>query len=254
MENVQAAIEARGVSLRTRAGQIAIRDISLTVAPGELVAVTSGARPGRTALLDALAGWRRPASGTVAHGLGADGPRAAGSGYVAADDLTYPVLPLARALRYSARLRTVRDPDRAVAEALAEAGLAARGGVAFGRLDPGERRRAAVAAALLSRPSLLFLDEPAAGLDPAQAAELLRLLRRLAGRGLTVVLTTGSPLDVAHCDKVAVLATGGDLAFFGVPEAAQAYFSYLKDLQCKHMHTLQISTVLVYTLPRNHCV
>jgi ABC-type multidrug transport system ATPase subunit len=224
MENVQAAIEARAVGLRTSSGQTAIRDISLTVAPGELVAITSGAGPGRTALLGALSGRLEPTSGTVARGPREQGQPASGSGYVTDDDLTYRVLPLARALRYSAGLRAVRDPDRAVAGALAEAGLASRAGVAFGRLDPGERRRAAVAAALLSRPSLLFLDEPTAGLGPAPAAELLRLLRRVAGSGVTVVLTTGSPLDVARCDKVAVLATGGDLAFFGLPEEAQGYF------------------------------
>jgi hypothetical protein len=61
-------------------------------------------------------------------------------------------------------------------------------------------------------------------LDPAQGAEVLRLLRRLADGGITVVLATSSPLDAARCDKVVVLGTGGHLAFFGTPAAALGYF------------------------------
>ncbi len=53
---------------------------------------------------------------------------------------------------------------------------------------------------------------------------MVRLLRRLSRGGMTVLLTTSSPLDAARCDKVAVLATGGHLAFFGTPAAARGYF------------------------------
>ncbi len=217
---VQAAIEARAVGFRTRAGQVLVRDISLSVGRGQLVAVTGG--PGRAALLDVLSGLRRPTAGVVtreASGTAGTWPRA---GYVPADDALPPVLPLATALRYSAAVRGVRPA--AVARVLSLAGLAARAAAPAGALDAGERRRAAVAAELLGRPEQLFLDEPTAGLDPAQAGQVLDLLRRLADDGVTVLLTTSSPLDVARCDKVAVLAAGGDLVFFGTPEAARGYF------------------------------
>ena len=59
-------------------------------------------------------------------------------------------------------------------------GLAAVAAVPVGALNQGERKRAAIAAALLAGPAQLFLDEPTAGLDPAQATEVLRLLRRLS--------------------------------------------------------------------------
>jgi energy-coupling factor transporter ATP-binding protein EcfA2 len=111
-----------------------------------------------------------------------------------------------------------------VAEALDLAGLAALGLVPVGALTPDERKRAVIAAELLSRPAQLFLEEPTAALDPAQGAEVLRLLRRLADGGITVVLTTSSPLDAARCDKVVVLAAGGHLAFYGTPAAALGYF------------------------------
>jgi ABC-type multidrug transport system ATPase subunit len=215
---VQAAIEARAVSYRTRAGEVAVRDISMTVGHGELVAIIGGSASGKATLLDALSGLRLPTSGTVIR-------RPAGQlGYVPGGDSLHLVLPLATALRYTAELRSVRACDAAVAEALGRVGLAAAAARPVGTLNPGERKRAVIAAELLSRPTQLFLDEPTAGLDPAQAAEVLRLLRRLCEAGLTVVLTTRSALDAVGCDKVAVLADGGHLAFFGTPAAARAYF------------------------------
>jgi ABC-type multidrug transport system ATPase subunit len=240
---VQAAIEARAVSHRTRAGEVAVRDISLTVGHGELVAIIGGRGSGKTTLLNAMSGLRPPTSGTIVRLSGRP------AGYVPDGDSLHAVLPLARALRYTARLRSVRavasleapegsvptDTARgagppedgrpaAVAEALGRAGLTALELMPVGALSPDERKRAAVAAELLSRPAQLFLEEPTAVLDPAQGAEVLRLLRRLADGGITVVLTTSSPLDAARCDKVVVLAVGGHLAFYGTPAAALGYF------------------------------
>jgi ABC-type multidrug transport system ATPase subunit len=227
---VQAAIEARAVSHRTRAGEVAVRDISLTVGHGELVAIIGGRGSGKTTLLDAMSGLRPPTSGTV------DRPVGRAAGYVPDVDTLPAVLPLARALRYTAELRSVRVAavtagagtgggyQAAVTEALDLAGLAAAARMPAGALTAEERKRASVAAELLSRPAQLFLEEPTAALDPAQGAEVLRLLRRLADGGSTVVLTTSSPLDAARCDKVVVLATGGHLVFFGTPAAALGYF------------------------------
>ena len=221
---MQAAIEVRAVSHGTRAGETAVRDISLTIGQGELTAITGGSGSGKTTLLDAMSGLRRPVSGTVVrHPAGGPGP-AGPVGYVPADDCLHPVLPLGRALRYTAALRAVPGGGQAALEALGVAGLTARAAVPCGALGPGERKRAAIAAELMSRPAQLFLEEPTAGLDPAQAAEVLRLLRRLADDGITVVLTTASPLDAARCDKVAVMAAGGHLAFFGTSAAALGYF------------------------------
>jgi len=215
---VQASIEARAVSHRTRAGEVAVRDVSMTVGHGELVAIIGGSASGKATLLDALSGLRLPTSGTVVR-------RSAGQlGYVPVGDSLHPVLPLSRALHYTAELRSVRACDGAVEEVLGRVGLAAAAAAPVGALNPGERKRAVIAAELLSRPTQLFLDEPTASLDPAQAAEVLRLLRRLSDAGMTVVLTTRSALDAAACDKVAVLADGGHLAFFGTPAAARVYF------------------------------
>jgi len=234
---VKAAIEARAVSYRSRVGEVTVHDISLTIGHGELAAIIGGRGSGKTALLDALSGLLSPSSGTVLrHSLGDDrngGGRGGGAerrqiGYIPDGDTIHPALPLGRALRYSAALRGVSsawdDGDSRIEEALRAVNLAGRAHVPVGDLNPGERKGAAIAAELLDRPSQLFLDDPTAGLDPAQATEVLRLLRRLSAGGMTVVLTTSSSRDADRCDKVAVLASGGHLAFFGTPAAASGYF------------------------------
>ena len=149
---MQAAIEARAVSHSTRTGEVAVRDISLTVGHGELVAIIGGIGSGKTTLLDALSGLRPPTSGTV------DRRHNRQIGYVPSGASNPPVLPLVRALRYTAALRGVCGDDNAVDEALGTVGLAARAAVTVGALDPGERKRAAIAAELLPRPTELFLD------------------------------------------------------------------------------------------------
>ncbi|HTZ25804.1 MAG TPA: ABC transporter permease [Streptosporangiaceae bacterium] len=214
---MRAAIEVRAIGQRTRSGAVTLRDVTLAVGHSELVGIIGGSGSGKGALLDAMSGLRPPSSGTVV--------RSAGTiGYVPKGDTIDPAVPLARALRYTARLRAVPRPRDAVADALHELGLSAMSGVPAGDLPGGERKRAAIAAELLAGPALFFLDEPTDGLDPARGRELMRTLRGLIDRRATVVLTTESPLDAERCDKVAVLATGGHLAFFGTPEAARGYF------------------------------
>ncbi|MCW2931232.1 MAG: transporter ATP-binding protein [Actinomycetia bacterium] len=215
---MRAAIELRAVSQQARPGVVTLRDVSLTVERGELIAIIGGSGSGKTTLLDTMCGLRPPVAGEVI--------RAEGTcvGYVPQDDIIHLALPLKRTLRYAATLRHVPDPDTAVEDVLRTLELAGRSVVPVGHLSGGERKRASIAAELLARPGLFFLDEPTSGLDPARGTELMRTLRRLCDSGTTVVLTTHNPLDAEVCDKVAVLASGGHLAFFGTLAAARGYF------------------------------
>lgn len=212
---VNSAIEARAVGQRARSGEATLRDVSLTVGRGELVAIIGSSGSGKTTLLDILSGLRPPSAGTVT--------RASGNiGYVPQDDIIHPALPLSRTLRYAAALREV--PLAAVDDVLRALELTDRSAVPVGDLSGGERKRASIAAELLAAPDLFFLDEPTSGLDPARGAELMRALRALTGNGTTVVLTTHNPLDASRCDKIAVLAADGRLAFSGTPAAALDHF------------------------------
>jgi ABC-type multidrug transport system ATPase subunit len=223
---VQAAIEVRAIGQQARSSdEVTLRDVSLTIGHGELIAIIGGSGSGKTTLLDAMSGLRPPSSGTVARST--VGPVRLGEyvGYIPNADTIHPALPLDRALRYIAALRGARVCDGGVADALRAVDLAGQAATPAGELDAGQRKRAAIAAELLTEPAQLFLEEPTIGLDPAQGAEVMRRLRRLCDNGTTVVLTTQNPLDAVRCDRVAVLATGGHLAFFGTPDAACDYFA-----------------------------
>lgn len=216
-------IEAIGVSRRVRSGRRTLQDVSLTIEPGELVAIVGGSGTGKTTLLDTLAGIRPAAEGTVRYN------RPLNFGYVPQDDIIHRELPLARTLGYAARLRLPKgtpadEIDAAVREVLTALDLKDRASLRVGSLSGGQRKRAGIAVELLTRPDVFFLDEPTSGLDPATAADFMRLLRRLADGGTTVVLATHNPPDVRYCDKIAFLARDGYLAYFGTPAGACAYF------------------------------
>ncbi|MDG4837781.1 ATP-binding cassette domain-containing protein [Micromonospora sp. WMMD967] len=219
-------IATNGLGQSVRGGRQILDDVSLSIAPGELVAIIGASGAGKTTLLELLGGVRRPTAGTVTY----DGTADPGViGFVPQDDIIHRELPLARTLRYAARLRlpsatgTAEVGDR-VAEVLAELRLSERAGTPVGLLSGGERKRASIAVELLTRPGVFLLDEPTSGLDPAIAVELLQVLRTLADTGTTVVLTTHQITDVDHCDRVVVLTRGGRLAFSGTPAAAREFF------------------------------
>ena len=217
-------IDLRDVSQQVRSGELILRDISLSIGRGELVAIIGGSGTGKTTLLDTMCGLRPPAAGEVRR----HGERGR-HGYVPQDDIIHLSLPLRRNLRYIAELRlpaatTPEQAEHAVTDVLDALELTDRAGLPVGSLSGGQRKRASIATELLTRPSVFFLDEPTSGLDPARGAELMRTLRQLAEQGTTVVLTTHNPLDAERCDKVAVLADHGYLAFFGSPDQARGYF------------------------------
>jgi ABC transport system ATP-binding/permease protein len=226
MVTVQAAIEVRAIGQRARSSEeVTLRDVSLTVGHGELVAIIGGSGSGKTTLLDAMSGLRPPSSGTVARSTGWSARAGRQAGYIPNADTIHPELSLDRVLQYTAALRGAGEYEGAAAEVLRAVDLAGRSAARVGKLDAGQRKRAAIAVELLAGPSQLFLEEPTIGLDPAQGTEVMRRLRQLCESGVTVVLTTQNPLDAVRCDKVAVLATGGHLAFFGTPDAACEYFA-----------------------------
>jgi ABC transport system ATP-binding/permease protein len=224
-------VDAIDVGRRVGGRQI-LHELSLSVEPGELVAIAGGSGAGKTTLLEILAGLQLPSAGELRH----DGvaPRArvsAGSaiGYVPQDDIIHLEMPLRRTLRYAALLRlpagtTAGEAERTVEEVLWDLDLADRADVPVRALSGGQRKRASIAVELLTRPRLFFLDEPTSGLDPSTAADVMRLLRRLSQRGITIVLTTHEPAGIDQCDRVVFLARDGHLAFTGSPTAARRYF------------------------------
>jgi ABC transport system ATP-binding/permease protein len=226
-----ARVDAIDVSRRVGGRQI-LHKLSLSVEPGELVAIAGGSGAGKTTLLEVLAGLQPPSGGELRHdGVARRARISAGSaiGYVPQDDIIHLEMPLRRTLRYAALLRlpagtSAVEAERIVEEILQDLDLADRAEVPVRALSGGQRKRASIAVELLTRPRLFFLDEPTSGLDPSTAADVMRLLRRLSQRGITIVLTTHEPAGIDRCDRVVFLARDGHLAFTGSPAAARSYF------------------------------
>jgi ABC-type multidrug transport system ATPase subunit len=226
-----ARIDAISVGQHAGGRQI-LHEVSLSIEPGELIALVGGSGAGKTTLLEILAGLRAPSTGQVMHdGVRVDAgatPRS-GVGYVPQDDIIHGEMPLRRTLQYAARLRlpagtSSEQADLVVDEILRELDLADRRDVAVRMLSGGQRKRASIAVELLTRPGTFFLDEPTSGLDPSTSAEVVRLLRQLTRQGVTVVLTTHEPATIDRCDQVVFLTRNGHLAFTGTPAQARRYF------------------------------
>jgi putative ABC transport system ATP-binding protein len=194
-------IELHEVTRRYDEGPPALREVSLSVAPGEAVAILGPSGSGKSTMLNLVAGLDRPSAGTVT----VDGVRvdrlgeAASARYRRAriglvfqffnllDDLTVAdnvILPaqLAGMARGTAQRRAT--------ELLDALGVGRHGSAYPGRLSGGERQRVAVARALMNRPALLLADEPTGALDTAAGEDVQRLLTDLHTDGQTIVLVT----------------------------------------------------------------
>ena len=210
---------------------------SLTVKPGELVAIIGESGAGKSTLIKLLCGVHRATSGRVLVDGEPAAMRLTDIGYVPQDEIVHPLLTVREALAYAAELRLPQDApaadrDAAVARVIEEVGLGEHADTRIGSLSGGQRKRTGVASELISQPGLLFLDEPTTGLDPGLEARMMRLFRSLADDGRPVVLVTHATRSLALCDKVVVMGAGGLLCYDGPPDGAKEFFGveYFDDL------------------------
>lgn len=219
--------------LRLSRPKALLDDISLSIPPHTFVVLVGGSGVGKSMLLDALSGLRPAHQGTVLYnGNDAYRHREAFStllGYVPQDDILHHNLTVERALYYTAKLRLPADSTRAeirarIDDVLETMELTASRKLRISKLSGGQRKRASIALELLAQPSLFFLDEPTSGLDPGLDSQIMGLLRWLADRGHTIILTTHTLSDIDPCDYVCFLAPGGRMDYYGPPEQAKRFF------------------------------
>jgi ABC-type multidrug transport system ATPase subunit/pSer/pThr/pTyr-binding forkhead associated (FHA) protein len=239
-------LSARGVTVQV-ARRALIEDISLTIFPGELVGLMGPSGAGKTTLMSALNGYTLPAKGEVllnGHSLYEHYPRFAPFlGYVPQDDIIHRSLTVGQALYYTARLRLPSDYRKAdimarVRQVLQELGLEGVEDVLVGSpekrgISGGQRKRVNLAMELLTDPLVLYLDEPTSGLSSEDALLVVRLLRRLADAGRTILLTIHQPGPEVFrlLDNVVVVARDagkpqpGRLVYFGpaYPDAVRFF-------------------------------
>ena len=207
--------------------------VSLNIKPGELVAVIGGSGAGKSTVLNCMCGYLKPSSGEV-YINGVDLYRNFDSlkkmiGYVPQSDIVYDNLTLYDMLKYTAKLRLPDDIsdseiEKAINSAIATVELTEKKHSMIRALSGGQRKRASIAVELLSDPNLLFLDEPASGLDPGTERSLMNSLREMADSGKTVILVTHSTLQLKMCDKIVFMGKGGNLCFYGSYDEALAFF------------------------------
>jgi ABC-type multidrug transport system ATPase subunit len=208
-------------------------DISISIKPGELVALIGGSGAGKSTFMDSLNGFRMPTSGTVLinNDNFYENYNAYKNilGYVPQQDIVYDSLTVEEMLTYSAQLRmpedsTKEDIRERVAEVIRDVELEGREKLLISKLSGGQKKRASIAVELLADPKLFYLDEPTSGLDPGMERNLMKLLRKLANQGKTIILITHATANLHLCDKVVFLGYGGRLCYFGPPKGALTFF------------------------------
>ena len=215
------AVEARELTRRYGDGATAVdalRGVSLDVERGQLVAVMGTSGSGKSTLMHTLAGLDKPTSGTV---------KIAGTEITGLDDakLTllrrehigfvfqfFNLLPMLTAEENVVLPLTIagEKPDRAwVDELFAKTGLSDRRHHRPAELSGGEQQRVAISRALVTRPTILFADEPTGNLDSKTGGEILDLLRdSVENYGQTMVMVTHEARAAAIADRVLFLADG----------------------------------------------
>ena len=220
-------------------GLVATDGVDLDVADGETLAVIGPNGAGKTTLIAQLSGDLAPDAGTIRFG-GEDVTALPASTrshrglarsfqvtsifreFTALDNVALAVQAHAghsfRFWRRAREERALREPAR---EVLARVGLAARAEVEAGALAHGEQRQLEIAMALATRPRLLLLDEPVAGMGIDESQRMVQLLRTLRGAHTMVLVEHDMDAVFALADRISVMVYGRVIAT-GAPEAIRA--------------------------------
>ena len=193
-------------------------DVSLAVSAGETVAVVGASGAGKSTLLSLLAGLDEPSAGEVwlagieLSALDEDGRAEARAKHVGFVFQSFHLIPSLTALEnvmLPLELAGRRDARAAARAVLGDVGLAPRLGHYPRQLSGGEQQRVAIARAFVTRPAVLFADEPTGNLDTATGARVIELLFDLnAANGTTLVLVTHDREIAARCGRVIELDAG----------------------------------------------
>jgi ABC-2 type transport system ATP-binding protein len=213
VETTTVTLAAEGL-VKRYGDRVALRGVSLSARPGELVAIIGPNGAGKTTLLSILAGIQRADEGSIT-------VAPAGVGWVPQQPAVYNKLTVEENLSLFARLERCPDPRTTVERMLELSDLSERASDQVGTLSGGNKQRVNIAIGLLAEPDVLLLDEPSAALDPRQRARLWEFIVRLAGVGTSVVYATHNIQEAdRYADQLIVLADG-ELLFDGEPQALE---------------------------------
>jgi putative ABC transport system ATP-binding protein len=214
-------VVARDIARRYGSGDAAVdalRGVSMSVSRGELVAVMGASGSGKSTLMHILAGLDTPTEGRAwigDHEITALGDTALTKlrrrhiGFVFQFFNLLPTLTAEENITLPARIAGSRPDRRWLDEVVASVGLSDRRGHRPSQLSGGQQQRVAIARAILSRPTVMFADEPTGNLDSRSSAEILELLRRsVDDYGQTTVMVTHDANAATIADRIVFLADG----------------------------------------------
>jgi putative ABC transport system ATP-binding protein len=221
--------DVRKVHGRGEAAVVALDAVSLEFAPGSFTAMMGPSGSGKSTLLHVAAGLDRPTSGTVALGE-TDLTRLSERrltllrreriGFVFQSFNLLPSLTVAQNIALPLRLDGRRAARSTVREVAARVGLERRLAHRPAQLSGGQQQRVAIARALVTRPEVVFADEPTGALDTHTGHEVLGLLREIVDEdGRTVVMVTHDRVAASYADEVVMLADGRLVGRLDAPSA-----------------------------------
>lgn len=210
--------DVRKVHGRGEGAVVALDGVSAQLAPGSFTAVMGPSGSGKSTLLNVAAGLDRPTSGTISLG-DTDLTRLSERrltllrreriGFVFQAFNLLPSLTVAQNIALPLRLDGRRPRRSTVREIAARVGLDNRLRNRPSQLSGGQQQRVAIARALITRPEVVFADEPTGALDTQTGRDVLELLRELVDHDRhTVVMVTHDPVAAAYADQVVMLADG----------------------------------------------
>jgi len=204
---METAAEARGLRV-IRGGTEVLPDLSLTVPAGKITGLLGPSGCGKSTLMRSIVGVQEVAGGEVTvMGRPAGSPELRRRvGYVTQAPSVYADLTVGENLRHFARVLDASPED--VDRAIATVGLGDYAGRVVGRMSGGQRNRASLAIALLTRPALLVLDEPTVGLDPLLRRDLWKTFHGLATDGTTLLVSSHVMDEAAECDLLLLMREG----------------------------------------------
>jgi putative ABC transport system ATP-binding protein len=221
MNSNGAVVTATDLTRRYGSGEAAVdalRGVSLDVHEGELVAVMGPSGSGKSTLMHILAGLDKPTGGEVSIGgetiTGMDDTeltklRRRRIGFIFQFFNLLPMLTAEENVTLPLSIAGAKIDDAWLTELLAKTGLKDRKTHRPSELSGGQQQRVAIARALVSRPSIVFADEPTGNLDSKTSGEILTLMRdSVDSFGQTTVMVTHDPRAAAIADRVLFLADG----------------------------------------------
>jgi ABC-2 type transport system ATP-binding protein len=205
------AIDVTGLT-KSFSGRRVVDGIDLSVREGEIFGFLGPNGSGKTTSIRMLCGLLTPDAGRGTC-LGLDVIRQTDEikrqvGYMTQRFSLYEDLSIRENLDFIARMYGMPDRRGAVAHALERLGLTDRRAQLAGSLSGGWKQRLALAACMLHEPKLLLLDEPTAGVDPKARRDFWEEIHRLAGEGITVLVSTHYMDEAERCHQLADIAYG----------------------------------------------